>query len=153
VELLRDPEIVDAGKRFLAEIAKRETRHAHRGLLRKGEARPGERPLGIAVAQGVVRREPILDARPAVILFPWPYRLSDGSRRPLGSRVLLEPGGALLVSLFRAPAPARSLPGRCDISYADPRSLRLALCLRRRVSGRGRDNRLDLCGSGLDRVF
>ena len=71
----------------------------------------------------------------------------------LESGVLLEPGPALLVSLFRAPAPTGSLPGRCDISYADPRSLRLALCLRRRVSGRGRDNRLDLCGSGLDRVF
>src|SRR5690348_5343416 len=62
------------------------------------------------------------------------------------------PGGGPLVPLFRTPAPARGLIGVCDLFYADPHSLRLALCLRRRASGRVRD-RLDYCGIHLVRVF
>ena len=38
--------------------------------------------------------------------------------------------------------------GGCDLFYADPHSLRLALCLRRRASGRVRDD-LGLGGSRL----
>src|SRR5262249_9375682 len=102
--------------------------HTHRGRPTKGETRPGERPLGLAAASVVVRREPVLNALPAVILFhlhPWPSRLADASRRPLERGVSLELGAGLLVSLLRAPATAHSLPGGSARSYADPHSLSL----------------------------
>src|SRR6266404_9304207 len=51
-----------------------------------------------------------------------------------------------------APALAHGLIDVCDLLYADPHSLRLARCLRRRASGRVR-NRLDYCGIHLVRVF
>ena len=114
-----------------------------------------------SVRRGLWRRRMLfggslfLTPRPVVALFhPWPYRLSDGSRRPLGSGVSLELRGAPLVPLFvfRAAGPARSVPGGCDLINADTHSLRLALCLRWRVSGRVRGP-LDLCGMYLDRVF
>src|SRR6516164_3104145 len=87
------------------------------GRLRKGEARPGERPLRTRSAQVDVRPMPVPHAQPAVLLFhTWPSRFSDDWRLPLGGGVLLEHGGALLVPLFRAPAPAHGLPGGCDLS-------------------------------------
>src|SRR5262249_56469074 len=138
----------DAARNFAAP-------RARRGRPGKGETRPGEHPLGIAAASVVVRGEPVPHALPAVILFhlhPWPSRLAGGSRRPLERGVSLEPGVALLVPLFRAPATAHGRLGGCDLFYADPHSLRLALCLRRRAGPTVRDL-LGLGGSRMDGVF
>ena len=60
---------------------------------------------------------------------------------------------AVLWFLYFARLPRRTARiGVCDLFYADPHSLRLALCLRRRARGRVR-NLVDCCGIRLVWIF